>query len=67
MVPHGERVKMHCDVAHPINGDCRQMIEREILAAYGAEIRRSEQPGYVARQLGDGGDAVTSSELAPHT
>ena len=36
MIPSGECcIKMHCDVAHPINGDCRQMIEKEILVAFG--------------------------------
>jgi stage V sporulation protein G len=67
MVPVGERVKMHCDVAHPINADCRHMIEKEILNAYNAEVQRSQQPGYVAKQLGDGGDSVAPPELMPHT
>ncbi len=67
MVPAGERVKLHCDVAHPINVDCRQMIEKEILAAFNSEVHRSEQPGYVGRQLGDGGDSVAPTELMPHS
>ena len=65
-VPHqGERVKMHCDVAHPINVECRQMIEREILAAFNHELSKSQQPGYMPRQLGDGGDSLAHNEL-PH-
>lgn len=67
MVPTGERVKMHCDVAHPINAECRQMIEKEILAAFGAELRKAEQPGYVAKTIGDGGETLAPSELTPHT
>jgi stage V sporulation protein G len=63
MVPSGERVKMHCDVAHPINAECRQMIEKEILAAFDAETRKAQQPGYVAKTIGDGGEAVVPSEL----
>jgi stage V sporulation protein G len=66
MVPTGERVKMHCDVAHPINAECRQMIEKEILNAFGAELHKAEQPGYVGRTIGDGGDAVAPSEMAPN-
>ena len=65
MVLTGERVKMHCDVAHPINAECRQMIEKEILNAFNAETQRAQQPGYVTKQLGDGGDAVTVPELVP--
>ena len=66
MIPTGERVKMHCDVAHPINAECRQMVEREILAAFNNELAKSQQPGYVARQLGDGGETLAPSEMASH-
>ncbi len=66
MVPAGERVKMHCDVAHPINAECRHMIEKEILAAYNNEFLHSQQPGYVAKQIGDGGDPMTP-EMLPHS
>jgi stage V sporulation protein G len=65
MVPSGERVKMHCDVAHPINAECRQTIEKEILNAFGAELQRAQQPGYVSRQIGDGGDILAPTELLP--
>lgn len=44
---HAGRVKLHADIAHPINADARQCIEREVLAAYEAELERSRQPGYV--------------------
>ncbi len=67
MIPQGERVKMHCDVAHPINAECRQMVEREILTAYNNEFQRSQQPGYVSRQLGDGGETLAPSEFAHNT
>jgi stage V sporulation protein G len=66
MIPQGERVKMHCDVAHPINAECRQMVEREILAAFNNELSKSQQPGYMPRQLGDGGDTFAPSEVASH-
>jgi stage V sporulation protein G len=66
MIPNGERVKMHCDVAHPINAECRRMIEKQILEAMAAEQQRAKQPGYVGRQIGDGGDAVVPAELAAH-
>ena len=66
MVPNGERVKMHCDVAHPINAECRQAIEKEILAAFGTELHKAEQPGYVSKTIGDGGETLAPAELAPH-
>ena len=52
---HG-RIKLHADIAHPINAACRQEIERQVVAAYQTELERSRQPGYVAPNL-DGEDA----------
>ncbi len=43
--PNG-KVKFHADVAHPINIECRQRIQREIVLAYKAEVERSKLPGY---------------------
>ena len=48
---HGARLKLHADIAHPINADCRQDIERRVLEAYDRELDRSRQPGYVAPSL----------------
>jgi len=45
------RVKLHADIAHPINGDCRQLIERQVIGAYHEELERSKQPGYVPPSL----------------
>src|SRR4051812_21439892 len=41
------RLKLHADIAHPINAGCRDRIEREVVEAYEAEMERSRQPGYV--------------------
>jgi stage V sporulation protein G len=49
------RLKLHADVAHPINAACRQEIEREVFKAYRREVDRSQQPGYVPPSL-DGED-----------
>ncbi|MGH7213515.1 MAG: SpoVG family protein [Tepidisphaeraceae bacterium] len=49
------RLKLHADVAHPINVDCRREIERQVLASYQMEVERSREPGYVAPSL-DGED-----------
>ena len=52
---NGGRLKLHADIAHPINAGCRQQIERKVLDAYDRELERSRQPGYVAPSL-DGED-----------
>jgi stage V sporulation protein G len=49
------RLKLHADIAHPINARTRQEIERRVFAAYEHELERSQQPGYVAPNL-DGED-----------
>jgi len=42
---HG-RMKLHADVAHPINAACRKRIQDKIVEAYHQELERSKQPGY---------------------
>lgn len=49
------RPKLHADIAHPISVECRQDIERQVLAAYRQEVELSHQPGYVPQSL-DGED-----------
>jgi len=49
------RLKLHADIAHPINATCRQQIEQDVLRAYWREVDRSKQPGYVPPSL-DGED-----------
>lgn len=51
----GGRIKLHADVAHPINADTRQEVEREVMRSYWREVERSKQPGYVPPSL-DGED-----------
>ena len=41
------RVKLHADIAHPINSACREVIQNAVIKAYQAERERSKQPGYV--------------------
>jgi stage V sporulation protein G len=43
--PQG-RPKLHADIAHPINGKCRQNIQEKVVAAFEEEVRKSRQPGY---------------------
>jgi len=36
--------KLHVDVAHPINSECRSRLQRAILSAYENEVRRHAAP-----------------------
>ena len=49
------RLKLHADIAHPINAECRAEIQGQVLAEYAHEVERSQQPGYVPPSL-DGED-----------
>ena len=47
------RLKLHADIAHPINAQCRTKIEHDVVDAYERELERSKQPGYIPPNLDD--------------
>ncbi|NIA07145.1 MAG: zinc-ribbon domain-containing protein [Actinobacteria bacterium] len=61
---HG-RLKLHVDIAHPVNAACRQAIEQAIFQAYGQELKSSSEPGYMP-QLLHGEDEDYTEESAAH-
>ncbi len=66
------RAKLYADIAHPINSDCRETIQEQVLIAYVSELERSKLPGYVSlyddygedhiAQLGE--DEIVGTELS---
>ena len=40
------RMKLHADIAHPINADCRRRIQGKVISAFKEEVEKSKQPGY---------------------
>ena len=44
--PEG-RARLYADIAHPINCECRELIQRCVIHAFDEELVRSQQPGYV--------------------
>jgi len=40
------RIKLHADIAHPINALCRKSIQETIVKAFQKEFENSKQPGY---------------------
>lgn len=53
------RSKLYADIAHPINSECREMIQNRVISEYLSERERSKMPGYVSRydDFYDFGDA----------
>ncbi|NLE28137.1 MAG: stage V sporulation protein G [Phycisphaerae bacterium] len=47
------RIKLHADIAHPINPDSRERIQSAVLKAYDEEVERSKTPGYVPMHIED--------------
>ena len=45
------RMKLHADIAHPINAECRKRIQETIVAAFEEELARSQEPGYQPVEL----------------
>lgn len=43
------RVRLYADIAHPINTDCRELIQNRVMAEYEAELIRAQEPGYASR------------------
>lgn len=41
--------KLYADVAHPVNQECRDMIQQHVVAEYYEELERAKLPGYMSR------------------
>ncbi len=58
------RAKLYADIAHPINSQCREIIQKHVIEEYRAELERATQPDYVSRYDDDYDDDVfDSSEM----
>ena len=52
------RMKLHADIAHPINSECRQKIQGKVTAAFEEELEKSKQPDYKPIELDEPDDEV---------
>ena len=52
------RLKLHADIAHPINAECRQRIQEKVIAAFKEELEKSKQPGYKPPEMDEPDDDV---------
>src|SRR4051812_24587740 len=55
------RAKLYADIAHPINSQCREMIQSRVIAEFRTELDRAKQPGYISRYDDDYDDDVDTS------
>ena len=52
------RMKLHADIAHPINAECRQRIQEQVIIAFKEELEKSQQPGYKPVDMDEPDDEV---------
>lgn len=52
------RMKLHADIAHPINAECRRKIQDKVTVEFKNEMERSQQPGYKPVDLDEPDDDV---------
>ncbi len=45
------RMKLHADIAHPINPDCRLRIQEKVIEAFKKEMEKSKKPDYKSVEL----------------
>jgi stage V sporulation protein G len=57
------RMKLHADIAHPINAECRQRIQERIIKAFEEELEKSKQPGYKPVDMDEPDDDVPDDSL----
>ena len=52
------RMKLHADIAHPINAECRRKIQEKVTDAYNKEVEKSKEPGYKPVEMDEPDDDV---------
>ena len=52
------RMKLHADIAHPINTECRRRIQEKVTSAFEEEFERSKQPGYKPVEMDEPDDDI---------
>jgi len=59
------RAKLYADIAHPINSECREKIQKRVLQAYQEELIKAQQPGYRCTYDDYGEEAYATLEEEP--
>jgi stage V sporulation protein G len=52
------RIKLHADIAHPINADCRRRIQEKVIVAFKEEMEKSKKPDYKPVEMDEPDDDV---------
>lgn len=58
---HDGRAKLYADIAHPINSECREMIQSTVIEEFEAELERAKEPDYISRYDDDYDDELDAA------
>ena len=61
------RTKLYADIAHPINSECREMIQERVIREYQGELEMAKEPGYESRYDEGYGDDIIEASSQPAT
>ena len=61
------RTKLYADIAHPINSECREMIQERVIREYVGELDMAKKPGYESRYDEGYGDDIGEAPSQPAT
>lgn len=59
------RARLYADIAHPINPECRELIQNHVIGEFYEELERARQPGYVSRYDDDYDDRPRRKPVTP--
>jgi stage V sporulation protein G len=59
------RAKLYADIAHPINSECREKIQTEVVRTFEEERERSKEPGYTSRYDDIDSDVTFGATASP--
>lgn len=62
---HDGRAKLYADIAHPINSNCRDMIQRKVLESFENEKILARKPGYCCTYDDYGEDRIARLKDEP--
>jgi len=57
------RIKMHIDIAHPVNLECRKRIQAKVISAFKEEMEKSRQPGYKSVEMEEPAEMDKPAEM----
>jgi stage V sporulation protein G len=52
------RMKLHTDIAHPNNADCRKRIQEKVIEAFNKELEQTNGPGYKSAGMDEFDDDI---------